>query len=100
MDRKVEKTVRKTQHYFITKTFIETFLTSLIFLLPYHPKKGRPKFLSAQTFVTLGRFCHLGQTNNLGRRKFGLFLKFHVRVNFVFQYDISSFWLLNGRYML
>ena len=58
------------------------------------------KFSSAQIFVTLGKFCHLGPTNNLGRRKFGRFLKFHIAVKFVFKYDISSFRLVNSHYML
>ena len=62
----------------------------------YRPKKDRPKFWSTQIFVTLRKFCHLGPTNNLGRRNFGLFLKFHIGVNFVFKYDISSFRLVNS----
>ena len=64
------------------------------------PKKGRPKFSSAQIFVTLGKFRHLGPTNNLGRRKFGFFVKFHKVVTFVFKYDISSFRLVNSHYLL
>ena len=57
----------------------------------YRPKKYRPKFSPAQIFVTLGKFRHLGPANNLGRRKFGLFLKFYIAVKFVFKYDISSY---------
>ena len=49
-------------------------------------------------FVTLGKFCHLGHTNNLGRQKFGLFLKLHIGVKFVFKY-ISSFRLVNSHYV-
>ena len=64
------------------------------------PKKGRPKFSSAQIFVTLGKFRHLGPTNNLGRRKFGFFEKFHIGVTFVFKNDISSFRLVNSHYIL
>ena len=58
------------------------------------------KFSSDQIFVTLGKFRHLGPKNNLGRRKFGLFLKVHTGVKFVFEYDISSFQLVNSHYIL
>ena len=63
-------------------------------------KKVGLKFSSAQILVTLGIFRQLVSTNNFCRRKFGLFLKFHVGVKFVFKYDISSFRLVNRHYIL
>ena len=51
--------------------------------IPYRPKKGQPKVSSAQIFVILGKFRQLEPTNNLDRRKFGLFLKYHIGVKFV-----------------
>ena len=45
----------------------------------------------AQIFVTLGKFRYLGPTNNLDQRKFGLFLKFHIGVKFVFNPLSASF---------
>ena len=67
--------------------------------IPYQPKKGRPKFSSAQIFIMPGKFRHFGPTNNLRRQKFGLFLKFHIGVKFLFKY-ISSFRLVNSHYIL
>ena len=66
----------------------------------YRPKKCRPKFSSAQIFVTLEKFRHLGPTNNLSRRKFGRVLKFHIGVKFLFKYDIPSFRLVNSHHIL
>ena len=37
-------------------------------------KKVGLKFSSAQIFVTLEKFRHLGPVNNLGQQKFGIFL--------------------------
>ena len=68
--------------------------------IPYRSKKVGLRFSSTQIFVTLGKFCHLGPMNNLGRWKFGLFLKFHKVVKFVFKCDISSFRLVNSYYIL
>ena len=71
-----------------------------ISMIPYRSKKDRPKLSSGQICVTFGKFRPLEPTNNLGRRKFGLFLKFHMGVKFVFKYDISSFRLVNIHYIL
>ena len=62
-------------------------------------KKFGPIFRRPWIFVG-PNFRHLGPINNLGRRKFGLFLKFHITVKFVLKYNIFSFRLANSHHFL